>query len=289
MTRLSLCLSLWALFAFACDPAAADASSGELSWAVESNGSTVANLFGTLHTRSLDNARTFHPKALATFDKSTVLYVETDLSAIDVARFSERALLSSAAAGLDTQLTPAEWEQLSLATRDLIEIDVLRRVRPWYAVQLYLRATVPSLLETDVKPMDLALIDAARARGAEVRFLEPWEEQVFAVSITTDVAQLKASLALGATELERAQRDLEAEWERGDASALDARIGALNAEQQRFLFRERNERWVSVIQAAISNGDRSIFVAVGAGHLVGGAKGLPGLLRAGRLTVSRRP
>ncbi len=287
MTRSSL-LILWALFALACDPAAADASSGELSWAVESNGSSVGSLFGTIHTRSLDEARSFHPRALANFDKSTVLYVETDISVIDVAAYSERALLDPGAAGLDTQLSPAEWEQLALATRDLAPIDVLRRARPWYAAQLFLRASVPSRLATDVKAMDLSFIEAARARGAEVRFLEDWREQVFAVSVTTDVDQLKASLALGAAEVEREQRALEAEWERGDASALGARIDALNADQQRFLFRERNERWVSVIEAAILKGDRNVFVAVGAGHLMG-SKGLPGLLRERRFMVARRP
>lgn len=290
-SRLSqcVCVAAVALLAFSCDPAAADLSSGELLWEVEYQGSSVATVFGTIHSRSLDDARSFHRRALAHFDKSTVLYVETDVSAVDVARFSESALVDSSAPGLDTQLSPAEWEQLSSATRDLIEIGVLRRARPWYALQLFVLAGVPSRLPTGVKAMDFALVDEARARGAEVRFLEDWREQVFAVSVTTGVDQLKASLALGAAGLEQSQRALETEWERGDASALEARLAALNAEQQRFLFDERNERWASVVEGAVRAGEQKVFVAVGAGHLLRGSKGLPALLRERRLVVVRRP
>lgn len=279
-------LGLAALFA-SCGPP--DDSPGELLWDVQRNGTRTASLFGTLHSRGLDDVRTYHPSAMAAFDTSSVLIVETDTSAIDAAEYTRFALLEDGAPGLDTLLTPEEWQQLTLATQSLVQVEVLVRAQPWYALQLFSQATLYRWFAADgspVVPMDLALISEARARGADVRFLETWQEQVSQLQASSGVGELKAALATGAFELNQAKGRLEDDWLFGDVKGLEAQLSTAGPEQLRMLFDERNVRWTAVLTDVLAS-ERQVFVAVGAGHLLRGDKGLPALLRKNGLIVSR--
>ncbi len=285
----SFALACCSVAALACGPAPAPApTTGELLWTVEYRDSKVASLFGTIHTRSLEDARTFHPRALAEFDRASVLFVETDVSSIDVGQYTELALADSSAPGLDTQLTAAEWDQLSQATRDVVQVEVLRRAEPWYATQLFLQAILASRATPAKKAMDQELIDEARARGIEVKFLEDWKEPIFALSRTIALPELKATLERGIEGGLQDIGELEEDWELGDVPALESRISAIEAEQLRLLFHERNDRWSFKIGSAMIDGGQA-FVAVGAGHLAGGPKSLPGELVELGLVVTRRP
>ena len=283
-----LSLGLATLFASCAPP---DDSKGELLWDVQKNGATTASLFGTIHTRGLGDARNFHPSALAAFDASAVVIVEADLSQVDIPEYTRLALFEDGAPGLDTQLSAEEWQQLTLATKSIVQVEVLVRSQPWYALQLFTKASVYQWRADDGSPvvaMDVAFAAEARARGADVRFLETWQEQISILQATSGVEALQAALALGGPELNKQKNALEFEWSSGDAKGLEAQMAQTKAEQLRLLVDERNVRWAGVLADVLAS-ERQVFVAVGAAHLLRGDKGLPALLRKQGLVVSRHP
>ena len=268
-----------------------DDGPGELLWDVQKSGATTASLFGTVHTRGLGDARTYHPSALAAFDTSSVVIVEADLSQVDIPEYTRLALLEDGVPGLDTQLTPEAWQQLTLATKSIVQVEVLTRAQPWYALQLFTKASVYQWLADDgspVVPMDLALAAEARARGADVRFLETWQEQISLLQATSGVAELEAALAVGGPELNKQKNALEFAWLSGDVKGIEAQLGQTKAEQLRVLLDERNLRWAAVLGDVLAS-ERQVFVGVGSAHLLRGEKGLPALLRKKGLVVSRHP
>lgn len=95
-------------------------------------------------------------------------------------------------------------------------------------------------------------------------------------------------MAAGGPSLDEAKRELEFDWLSGDVKGLEAQLARTGADQLRELFDERNVRWASVLADALAS-ERQVFVAVGAGHLLRGEKGLPALLRQKGLVVSRHP
>ena len=112
------------------------------------------------------------------------------------------------------------------------------------------------------------------AAGKPVQGFETVEQQILYLadlSPETELAFFKASLADGEKSLD-VVNDLVAAWANGDEAKLET---LLNAEMRdkypeltKVLLVERNVRMADRI-AALAKGEGVIFVAVGAGHLVG--------------------
>lgn len=271
----------------ACGPT--DEGYGQLLWDVHRPNGAKASLFGTIHSLGVDAVREKYPPAIERFDSSTLLVVEADTSNIDLDDYSRRALLEDDRPSLDTQLTPEEWSQLVRAVRGVVPESTLRRARPWYALQLVTIVDLTTKHGADWLPMDTELVQLAKARGAEVRFLETWQEQLSAIDATSDLATLKAAIALGLDAYRFQRVELEVAWSGGDAESIVERLDAQTADQKALLLDERNERWAVTLAELMKTEKRELFVAVGTAHLVYGDKRVPELLRKRGLGVARQP
>src|SRR5690606_36190968 len=125
--------------------------------------------------------------------------------------------------------------------------------------------------------------DRALLRGGKpVEALESFADQ-FARFDGLSAEQEGALLAGIAREVEADQESAGVEaWLTGDLAALEARVGATilgRPDLHQVLVSDRNARFAAGIARALERGRRP-FVAVGAGHMLGG-DGLPALL-AGR-------
>lgn len=269
----------------ACGPP--DASDGEPLWQATHANRTVS-LFGTVHSLSLEQARETYPRALAAFDSSSTLYIETDTEAVDPGLYALLARRTSDQPDLDSELTVTEWRTLVDATKHLVPETAMRRAEYWYASLVYSTAILPA----SGPSMDLELVKEARQRGVEVRFLERWDSAVFALHDSTTIEVLKATLATSPEELATTRRALENAWLTKKLSVLSASIAKSSALQKQHLFDERNLAWTVSLADDLKNVSGPVFVAVGAGHLVfsdAQTDSFPDKLRLFDVAVSRVP
>lgn len=156
------------------------------------------------------------------------------------------------------------------------------RMRPWLAGLQIMFAQIAKQNFSADNGVDRQLAAEAAKTGKPVRYLETIEEQ-FALLAPDDRALEMEEFEAGLKDL----RDVVAKvqplvdvWSKGDARALDEMI---NGELDKFpaarkaLLDDRNQAWLPKIRALLGE-KRTVFIAVGAGHLTG-AKGLPALLR----------
>lgn len=122
--------------------------------------------------------------------------------------------------------------------------------------------------------VDITLLKQAKARGMPVSGLETAEEQIRTLAAGTEEEELK-SLRSMLSEIGKTDNTLDrlfTVWTRGDEAALDAEMNTLDRETDPALYRriltDRNARWVPRIETILA-GKGIVFIAVGAGHLVG--------------------
>lgn len=157
------------------------------------------------------------------------------------------------------------------------------RMRPWLAGLQIMFAQIAKQNFSADNGVDKQLAAQALKTGKPIRYLETIEEQ-FALLAPDDRALEMEEFEAGLKDL----RDVIAEvqplvdaWAKGDVRALDEMI---NGELDQFpaarkaLLDDRNQAWLPKIRAMLGE-KRTVFIAVGAGHLTG-PKGLPALLRA---------
>ena len=156
------------------------------------------------------------------------------------------------------------------------------RMRPWLAGLQIMFAQIAKQKFSADNGVDKQLAAQAAKIGKPIRYLETIEEQ-FALLAPDDRAMEMEVFGAGLEDL----RDVVAKvqplvdvWSKGDVKALDEMI---NGELDQFpaarkaLLDDRNQAWLPKIRTMLGE-KRTIFIAVGAGHLTG-PKGLPALLR----------
>lgn len=156
------------------------------------------------------------------------------------------------------------------------------RMRPWLAGLQIMFAQIAKQKFSADNGVDKQLAAQAAKIGKPIRYLETIEEQ-FALLAPDDRALEMEEFEAGLKDL----RDVVAKvqplvdvWSKGDVKALDEMI---NGELDQFpaarkaLLDDRNQAWLPKIRTMLGE-KRTIFIAVGAGHLTG-PKGLPALLR----------
>ncbi len=243
-------------------------------WVVERNGAKLY-LFGSLHllpphtkwtSEALDKARA----------ESQVFVFEAPLDEGGTAmmRFVEKAGKLPLGRTLSTVLPAKLHADLQEAAWSVqYPPKMLEPLRPWLAgVYLELYAYI-KVGFSSYYGVDHVIEEEAKARGAELAYLETVEEQLSnfsALSRQGEVAYLKATVR-GVLEEPDMPLQLLNGWAAGDTANLAkvleegfAEVPQLRAQ----LLVGRNRKWVPKLRAMLGSG-KTHFVTVGAGHLVG--------------------
>jgi uncharacterized protein YbaP (TraB family) len=269
----SLRLLATALLAFAL--AIASASAEPAISVVKSGGATV-HLFGTIHAmkRGTDWQT---PKIKQAFAESSELWLEIADQDPATLRPVMLQLGTDPAHPLSSKLTAAERTRLDAAAADvgLGSGAALEPMRPWLAA---VTLGVLPMLKAGYDPRegaDIVLKVQAEAAHKPVRAFETSAQQMhfFAdLPPAIELDFLRSTLDEVAEGPAKTQAMMEA-WLNGDAAGIETLMLELNQEKYRDLYAVlivgRNRAWAEEIAKLMKSGDRTIFVAVGAGHLVG--------------------
>ncbi len=244
-------------------------------WVVTSGGATI-HLLGTVHAlKSETDWET--PKIAAAFAESQEVWLEIE----DPNPLALKPLMAELgvdrAHPLSTKLTAADVTRLDAAAKSagLPGEAALEPLRPWAAAALV--ATMPIIKAgyDPAKGVDQMLKTKAAAAGKPVYGLETAEQQMhfFAdLPQATEVELLRSALDEAAEGPAMIGALLEA-WSKGDIAALDKDLNGLTQRKYRDLYGilivNRNRAWAERIAERLKSGPGVIFIAVGAGHLVG--------------------
>ena len=231
------------------------------------------------------------PSMVDAFSRSGTLVVEVDPSTVDAARMQElvRSLgLLPGGQRLSAQLNPATQRLLDVELRRAnIPRQNLEPLRPWLA------AVTLSVLELQRagfdgdSGVDGVFLARAKAEKKPVHALETAESQVRLLAELPAPLQeqmLRDQLVSMGKHGEQLQFFLDA-WKNGDGEAVDAAIqqGATNPDLSLFyerVFYARNVHMAEALDALLQT-PRTLFVVVGAGHVVGERGVLSHLSRRG--------
>lgn len=285
-------LACAAVFSAALGPLAARAEAAKpMMWVVKDADSTVY-LFGSIHVMK-DDVQWLTPQVRERFDSASDVWFE-------VADADNQALVLQVAQKYMVDPTGQMTKGLSAA--EIARIDTLAApyglsaqkmvgMRKW-AVGLILMAQKIQALGYNPKlGVDLQLIGLARASGKQVHGFETIDQQMQALAPDNDADEL-ASLREAIDEADNADTELATllkAWADGDeagvAHALIDKYKAEDPASYQRLIVARNAAWEPQIED-ILKGHGTVFITVGAGHLVG-PDSVIAMLRAHGITVER--
>ncbi|MFU8805276.1 MAG: TraB/GumN family protein [Bradymonadaceae bacterium] len=251
-----------------------------LLWRAEGTGGPVW-LFGTIHG-SVD-ASTFEdlPGELQeAIESSELVVLEIDFTDLEMGNIASRTVLPQDQP-LDAQLGEERWEKLG----ELLPIpgEQLRFLQPWLVYTVLLQTMLG-----EEEPVDYAIVAHATARNKEFAYLETAEEQIDIIARSITV-ELLGELIDDPQAVREGLDSLVTAYKAGDAETLEALV--FDEEEMKKhpqmieeLIIKRNHSWMSHVEQYLERGH--VFVAVGAGHLLGD-EGLVQLLRAQGVEVTR--
>ncbi len=313
----ALALALFVTFVPGCGsdeaPATSSASSGgertlapgdvahPLVWRV-SGASGPSYLLGTIHL-AVSLRQALPPELAAEVERARVVVLEANVAPDAVSpELVARYGIVQDGPTLDQRLSPSQWSRLTAELAPLgIPAEALARMRAWIPATTLLvvrTARMPAASATlgaDGRPvpMDMEILNATRARGGELRFLETAEDQLaifggvgddYMVDWLTELIDTPEGPGADVEELVAAYRA-------GDVATIER----LTIEDEDMLahpelfeamFARRNRAWLPALREELARG--GAFVAVGAGHFVG-PNGLLRLLAAEGVEAERVP
>ncbi len=258
-------------------------------WRAVSPTATVY-LLGTLHfgrpeLYPLDRAIT------RAFAKSKVLVVEADVSPARMARLIPKVLaLMTYPPGQDlkSHISAKTFKRFEAHCRRAgLDPGLFLRLRPWALAVTLPVMTMKKLGYSETRGLDVYLLKRAKATGKKVAALESALKQLRMLADMTK-AQQEAFLNQALGEIKVVKnffRLVFTAWQKGDAATIERLL--LKADQKmkdprvgpvyRRIIDQRNQAMAAAARKYLSQ-HRTVFLAVGAMHLVG-HKGLVSLLR----------
>jgi uncharacterized protein YbaP (TraB family) len=240
-----------------------------------SKGDRQAYLFGTIH--AVPRGETWlSPQIEAAMTRSDRLLLE--VTGLDTERRTrgtfEQLGRSPGLPPVETRLSASDAAHYrKLKGRDA-SLHGLDRYESW-AVALLLNAAASSNLELSPADAGEAVFADRFARTRKpIRGLETIQRQLglFDRLPEHDQRLLLTQAVREADEAPRLYAQLHEAWARGDLATLERQFLAPLAATpglRRVLIDDRNRRWVDVIDADLKRHGGTLFVAVGAGHLIG--------------------
>ena len=267
------------------------ASAEPAIWVVKGPHATVY-LFGTIH--ALDKNHPWHSaKVSAAIQQSQSLWLE--VPNVDDAASMQPLIMQlglDMAHPLSSKLTPDQMTKLNKAATGLPGgSGMLEMMKPWLAGMMLSLAPVMQAGYDPNTGVELELKPEFAKANKPVKGFETMEQQIHYFADMSDKAQLDFLVS----ELDDADsavdkfKELVAAWYSGDVAKLDALNNADFRDKYPDLFQlllvKRNQNFTTQIQELLK-GDGVIFVAVGAGHLVG-KDGVPAMLEKQGYKVTR--
>jgi uncharacterized protein YbaP (TraB family) len=259
-------------------------------WVVKDQDSTIY-LFGTVHL--LDpNIKWATPRVEGALDEATQLWEEIPMpSSIQEAQAQMAPAMLPRAVSPDQPLSSllsdeekAELERALARTPRPEQLGkVLEHMKPWFAI---VNLGTSPLINAGFEPgagADIVLSRLAREQGDEVLGFETLEQQLDMMSGWTEDQQLAALRALLAVPDEEFKARIAGAvaafraWMGGDTTPAEAIIDDWRTGRDELrskimpydvFLANRNESWAGQIKTLLA-GKGVVFVAVGAGHLVG--------------------
>ncbi|PQA88686.1 TraB/GumN family protein [Hyphococcus luteus] len=254
-------------------------------------------LFGTFHILppGLDWRREALNEAFAEAD---VVYFEVEADTRDAEAKTLNTIMTQgfnkAGVTLSGMLEKKDAQKLrEIASEVNLPFAAIDTMRPWNA---FLSLSVQFIIDQGFDPShgaDSVLTKEAKAAGKEVRFFETIEEQL-ALFTTLDPETEKNLLILTIRDWDKqaaAFDDLFRAWAQADVDLIDTDMNEDMREKAPAVYErliaERNRNWAEQLDAVLKAESGKGFVAVGAGHLVGGKDSVPALLKEMGYEVTR--
>ncbi len=287
----SIFVALSAAPAFAQEPApifAAETATPAM-WRISDADSDYI-LLGTFHV--LPKGFDWRSEAVnAAFAKADTVYFEIEADSPEARSTAVNVMMTEGfnkpGVTLSGMLDGAEAQALKTICAELgLPFAGVDPMRPWNA---FLTLSVQFVINQGFDPghgVDSVLLKESRARGKNIRYFETLEEQLaFFTTLAPDIEKKLLEITLRDWDQQAAAfDDLFRAWASGDVDFIDEQMNdAMRAdapEVYQRLIVERNLAWANELDAALKNESGAGFVAVGAGHLVGGAYSVPALLAA---------
>ena len=258
----------------------ANADDNSLLWEVSGKGlKNPSYIFGTFHLMCKDDIR-FSEQLKNAVANSNLLYLEMDMD--DPAIMLGGLLMMNMKAGKKLQdlYSAEEYEKVAAFFKDTLHIPIglLQRTKPFFlAALLYPKMmTCKTVSGVEEELMKLAKQQKKEIKGLETMEFQsavfdsiPYEEQAKELLKSIDSMMAYQKYFDTMISVYKTQRLMDIE-----KLFKDSEFG-MEAHQD-LLLNDRNKNWVTQLKTIMKN--ESVFVAVGAGHLVG-KEGLISLLR----------
>lgn len=236
-------------------------------------------LLGTFHILPKDlNWRTAAiDKA---FNDAGIVYFEAETDAPDAQPRTLSVLMSEGFAPQGSHLSdimdPADVAALkSISAAVGLPFAGVDPMRPWNA---FLTLSVQFIIQQGFDPgagVDAVLLAEARTKGKDIRFFETLEEQLAlftGLSPETEKALLEITVREW-DDQKRAFNSVFDAWRTGDTAFIDAEMNRTMRDEAPTVYDrllvDRNKAWADTIEQTMGRETGTIFVAVGAAHLVG--------------------
>lgn len=249
------------------------AKASPLMWVMKDEDSTVY-ILGSIHLMK-EGTQWRTPAISEAFAASDELWLEIN-DADDVAKMQGLIIKYGLdpAGGALSGLTPEEIAQLDTALKRVgLSSAHVVNMKKWLVGLMLVQAEAQRLGYDALTGVDMVLLKEARERGVPVHAFETSEQQVLILASGTpeeDLLNLRYALADVGKD-DNALDRLFSAWLIGDADAIDREMNAYTSDvpdmYQRLIY-DRNASWIPQIEQIMA-GEGTVFIAVGAGHLVG--------------------
>lgn len=241
-------------------------------------------LFGTIHAGVDASVFEGLPADLQeALDQAQTVVLEVDIDDLQSPALMQQMFIPPGEPTLQAQLGPERWA--AFVELSPLPAALAESMQPWVAYSLVLQGMIG-----DEEPVDESIKRFGQERGAQIEYVETIEEQLHYLSqaITIDVL---GDILDDPDEYGEQLAQMFSIYRRGDVQALeevvfDEEEMENHPEMIDLLLTQRNHNWVPRLLEYLERGN--VFVAVGAGHLIG-EEGLIELLTAEGHAVERVP
>lgn len=280
-------------------PNAGAASDNSLLWRVQKGGGKPSYLFGTIHLIcKKDYLWTDSMRAALAASEEVCFEMDLDDPALMLEAMTGMMGMGGDSGGDDDAprksvrelLTPAEYKRYRAFLKDTLGLDgfMLAGIESGgpTMVQLVAMTKTPDCEQPESYEQNIMAV--AKRQGKEIVGLEKASEQLAVLSgIPADTGKASIMRMVDSFDLSRRQfREMVQTYRRQDLPALATMMqeqGGAELGDLKPLLDNRNQKWISKMETMMQ--EKSMFFAVGAGHLWGGS-GVIQLLRKQGYTVT---
>lgn len=256
-----------------------------LLWRIEKNGVKTSYLFGTIHMLCQDDY-VWTEAMKSSLKQSDEVCFEMDMDDPGLMMEVASGMIDKSGKTLEDYFTPEQYKQLSQYVKDSLSTDItmLRTMKPVSLLSLFAAKTTDCAMPVSY---EANIMQDAKTQKKEIIGLEPAAEQLALFdSLPADSVVASVMKSVNHPGDDNSEyKSMLAAYKQQDLPRLYDIIKNskdLGDDMGAFLD-ERNQKWIGRMGDKMK--DKSVFFAVGAGHLWGD-KGVINLLRKAGYTVT---